>query len=161
MQANSDTTFSPLRAGTRDRLHGQRPCAIQQPRRSPGAGVARWLAMGTLAITAMTSHVGAAFAATASAHAMLADAERARRHADAVVEFRQQHFAVAYGRFAELADEGHAPSALLALAMVRHGPALFGGQWSASAGQLRRWSAMANSDLRDQAPRISGYERVE
>lgn len=40
------------------------------------------------------------------------------RHARAVVAFRAGRFADAYGRFAGPADDGHAPSALMALAMA-------------------------------------------
>lgn len=60
----------------------------------------------------------------------------------AVDAFRAQHYAAAFGRFAELADAGHAPSARLALVMLQNGPALFGAEWSASLDQQRRWNAM-------------------
>jgi hypothetical protein len=63
-------------------------------------------------------------------------------YADAVQSFRAQRYAAAYGRFARLADEGHAPSAQLALVMVRNGHALFGNEWSATPEQQRRWSAL-------------------
>ena len=34
-------------------------------------------------------------------------------------------------------------AASMALAMVVHGPALFGSDWSATNGQLQRWNALA------------------
>ena len=43
----------------------------------------------------------------------------------------------AYGRFAALADDGDGGSALLALAMVRHGPALYRSEWSITEGHVR------------------------
>ena len=58
-----------------------------------------------------------------------------QRHADAVAAFQAQRYSVAYGRFAGLADDGHAPSALMALALVRYAP-VFGAEWSASPEQL-------------------------
>ncbi len=49
-------------------------------------------------------------------------------------------WAAAYGRFALLADAGHAESARIALLMLRHGPRLYGSSWSASAEQIGHWS---------------------
>lgn len=63
-------------------------------------------------------------------------------HDRAVDAFRAQHYAAAFGRFVELADAGHVPSARLALVMLQNGPALFGSDWSASLDQQRRWNAM-------------------
>lgn len=59
--------------------------------------------------------------------------------------FRIARYSAAYGRFAQLADAGHAPSARIALLMVGEGVALFDSAWSASPGQLRRWQALAAS----------------
>jgi hypothetical protein len=84
-----------------------------------------------------------------------------RRQAQAVQAFQALQYADAYGRFAALADEGDAPSALLALAMVRHGPALFRSEWSATHGQLQRWSALALQDLREHGPLIAAHDRGE
>ena len=54
----------------------------------------------------------------------------------AVYQQAQQHFrsgrrAAAYGRFAALAEAGHAPSAQIALLMQRQGLELFGTAWDA------------------------------
>jgi Ni/Co efflux regulator RcnB len=64
--------------------------------------------------------------------------------------FREHRYAAAYGRFATLADSGHAPSAHLALTMLRQGPVLFGSAWTASVPQQRRWSVLAVEDTRRQ-----------
>jgi hypothetical protein len=79
----------------------------------------------------------------------------------AALAFRERHFAQAYGEFARRADAGDASAALSALVMARHGPALFDSAWSATPGQLRRWTALALSDLRRHAPEISGDDRRE
>jgi hypothetical protein len=57
--------------------------------------------------------------------------------------FMERRFAEAYGRYAERADAGDRAAASMALAMVVHGPAVFGSDWSATSGQLQRWSALA------------------
>jgi hypothetical protein len=63
--------------------------------------------------------------------------------AQALEQFRIGHRAAAYARLTRLADAGHAPSAQLALLMLRHGKAMFGAEWSATAGQQLRWHADA------------------
>jgi hypothetical protein len=65
----------------------------------------------------------------------------------AVYQQAQQHFrsgrrAAAYGRFAALADAGHAPSAQIALLMQRQGLELFGTAWDATPAQQQRWNAL-------------------
>jgi hypothetical protein len=60
--------------------------------------------------------------------------------------FRQQRYSAAYGRLVRLADAGHAPSAQVALLMLRHGPDLFGTAWDATPAQQRRWSQLAASE---------------
>lgn len=87
----------------------------------------------------------------------------AQRHTEAMRCLRQGEFAAAYGRFAALADEGHAPAAYLALALLRNGVAQFGSQWSATPGQLQRWGALLQRDLNAEAPNldISQFERDE
>ncbi len=65
-----------------------------------------------------------------------------RSHADAMASFRQGRFPEAYGRFIELADSGHAPSAGIALFMFAHGTELFGRDWDVSQEQLTEWSRL-------------------
>ena len=50
--------------------------------------------------------------------------EYTQRYGDAVHALGTQRYSAAYGRFAALADEGHAPSALMALAMVTYRPSM-------------------------------------
>lgn len=68
----------------------------------------------------------------------------------AVQSFREQRYSSAYGRFAQLADAGHVPSAQLALVMYRNGPTLFGNDWSATPGQQRRWNALVINNARSR-----------
>lgn len=83
------------------------------------------------------------------------------RHAQAVQAFQSGRYADAYGRFAGLADEGHAPSALMALAMVCEGPTTFGSEWSATPGQLLRWSALAMREATERRLAIPDHDRGE
>jgi hypothetical protein len=71
-------------------------------------------------------------------------------YAQATALFRTQRYSAAYARFAKLADEGHAPSAALALMMYRNGPALFGTPWSASGRQQRSWNALVVNHARNR-----------
>jgi hypothetical protein len=63
-------------------------------------------------------------------------------YAQAQQYFRSGRRAAAYGRFAALADAGHAPSAQIALLMQRQGTELFGTAWDATPAQQRRWTAL-------------------
>lgn len=70
-------------------------------------------------------------------------------YAHAVRSFRAQRFSDAYGRFAQLADAGHVPSAQLALVMYRNGSRLFDSNWSAAPSQLQRWNALVINNVLD------------
>lgn len=63
--------------------------------------------------------------------------------ADALQLYRHGHFDAAYERFVHLADTGHAESARIALVMLRHGPDLYGSQWSATPDQVGAWERTA------------------
>jgi len=89
------------------------------------------------------------------------DPDLVPRFGDAVRLFRARDYAGAYGRFAELADRGHAPSAQWALAMVSQGPLLFGSEWSATEAQMRRWSALSARDVRERAVLLAEHSRGE
>jgi hypothetical protein len=93
------------------------------------------------------AEVGAGF--TAAARAAALQLVRAGRHAQA------------YAEFAALADHDDPAAALIALAMVGHGPSLFGSAWSATPGQLRRWSEIAAADAQRQRERIPEHDRGE
>jgi hypothetical protein len=138
------------------------------PRRVRGTGP--WLAAAPmLAVCGLTIAAALIIGATAKATAALsrptgfqiAGAEQMRRQAQAAQAFQARQYAMAYGRFAELADAGDPPSALMALSMVRHGPSIFGSQWSATPAQLQRWSTLALQDVREHSVQIAEHDRGE
>lgn len=142
--------------------------SLPAPRHVRGTGP--WLAaVPMLAVMALT--IGAALIASATAKAtvalsparaiQVAGAEQMRRQVLAAQAFQAREYATAYGRFAELADTGDAPSALMALAMLRHGPSMFGSDWSITPGQVQRWSAIALQDVRDYGLAIAMHDRGE
>jgi hypothetical protein len=144
--------------------------AEQPPQRRRARGAGPWLAAAPmLAVLAMVIGSALILGATAKAttdlthskRIAIAGAEQMRRQAQAVQAFQAREYADAYGRFAALADEGDATSALMALTLVRHGPRVFGSQWSATAGQLQRWSTMALTDVQQHAPQIAQHDRGE
>ena len=138
------------------------------PRRVRGSGP--WLAAApmlaviglTIATALIVGTTSKATAALAPAKSMqLAGAEQMRRQAQAVQAFQAREYPMAYGRFAELADAGDAPSALMALAMMRHGTAMFGSDWSITPGQVHRWSEIALRDVRDYGTAVAQHDRGE
>ena len=89
-------------------------------------------------------------------------AEYTQRYDDALHALGTQRYSAAYGRFAALADEGHAPSALMALAMVTFPPSMSGAaQWSVTSAQLQRWSALVAREVRENDSLIAEYPRGE
>lgn len=58
--------------------------------------------------------------------------------------YHDDRYAAAYGRLIELADEGHAEAARIALLMLRFGPTLYRSQWSATQEQIQHWLALAS-----------------
>jgi len=58
----------------------------------------------------------------------------------AVSLYREGHWAQSFERLATLADQDHAPSAKLALLMLRHGPSLYGVRFAARPTQVARWA---------------------
>lgn len=100
-----------------------------------------------LAVTGATlaaiGRIAEAGAATRPAGARMREAPPPPTTSQVDTLFLARRYAEAYGRYAELADAGDAAAASIALAMVVHGPALFSADWSATSGQLQRWSALA------------------
>jgi hypothetical protein len=98
-----------------------------------------------LAVLALSLNLGpgpvAAQAASPCTQA-LGSAAATTLEGQARLEFRQGHYAAAYGRYVRLADAGHVPSAELALLMLRNGPQLFGSAWTASEKQQTCWNAL-------------------
>lgn len=87
--------------------------------------------------------------------------EQTQKYDDALQALTEQRYSVAYGRFAALADQGHAPAALMALAMVTYPPTRVDPQWSATPGQLRRWTTLAMDEVRARTSVIARNERGE
>ncbi len=76
-------------------------------------------------------------------------AESAQERFECAMElYRTQRFAGAFGRLAQLADQGHAEAARIAWMMVRHGKALYGSEWEATPMQWQRWSEVVLLDAR-------------
>lgn len=67
----------------------------------------------------------------------------ARRLQSAMNAMQQCRWPEAFEQFASLADEGHPHAARQALLFAQRGTRLFGGQYRASADQLRAWSRIA------------------
>jgi len=68
---------------------------------------------------------------------------QAQRHAVALRHCDACQWEQAYAALARLADEGHAPSAHLALLMATQGPALFREAFFASALQRAHWGHLS------------------
>jgi hypothetical protein len=129
-----------------------------------------WLAVRTVAAMALSA-IAATLIALAPARAGAAPRPPAGGQAEAppatvleqraIEAFLARRFAEAYGRFAELADQGHAPSAWMALMLVSNGPAQFGADWSATPGQLQRWNALATRHAQERSVRIPVHDRGE
>lgn len=143
--------------------------AVPSPRRLGGsprrrvASTLSWL-VAALAIVSALVIVGSARATALRSQpsaSVLSGGEQMRRQAEAVQAFRAGRYAAAYGRFAELADEGDGGAALIALTMLRHGPLLFGSEWSITDGQLERWSEIALEDVRYRGAWIAAHDRGE
>jgi hypothetical protein len=133
------------------------------PGTAPLRAAAPVLAVCALAIGAALIIAGTVKATVdrAQQHIQVAGAEQMRRQAEAARAFRSGQYASAYGRYAELADEGDAQSAAMALILVHQGLSMFGSEWSASLGQLLRWSALAQADMRERAAVIAEHDRGE
>jgi len=144
-------TPNPLRLAWRHRVHAER--AAPTSRRRP----ARWRAVALLGAVASVLGLGLAGAGPARAD----DGVMPARVDGAAQAFRERRFAQAYADFVRRADAGDTSAALPALAMARHGPALFDSAWSATPGQLRRWTALALADLRSHTTQITDHDRGE
>lgn len=91
-------------------------------------------------------HVLVALLLCANAAAATSSVDAARSHAqfnEAMDLYSLGKWAAAYGRFASLADQGHAEAARIALLMLRHGSRLYGHDWGASQPQINQWMTLA------------------
>ncbi|MBL8349125.1 MAG: hypothetical protein JNL87_02325 [Burkholderiaceae bacterium] len=84
----------------------------------------------------------AALAMPWAASAASASDPLAERHAEALLAYENCHWATAFQAFSALADEGHRPSARVALLMAARGPALYGQSFEAGAPQRQRWAGL-------------------
>jgi len=102
----------------------------------------RWPLAATL--LALCLNLGPASAAGPDAHSCVQTlgTSTAALESAAQQAFRDHRYAAAYGRYARLADAGHAPSAELALLMLLNGPALFGSDWTATEKQQTCWNTL-------------------
>jgi hypothetical protein len=94
----------------------------------------------TAMILSLASGVLAADQRMPAASARPSPAEVA--HARALDSFRRARFPEAYGRFVQLANNGHAPSARIALWMCEQGPTVFGSDWDCTPDEVEDWRAL-------------------
>jgi TPR repeat protein len=111
--------------------------------------------LASLILVLPTLLAGAAMAQSRAASGQ--DEIHQAQFADAVGLFRAQRYPQAYGRFIELAERGHAPSAQMALMMYSNGPTVFGSDWDANTDQLRRWQRLTL--VASSMPRDDGTAR--
>jgi hypothetical protein len=118
-----------------------------------------------LAVTAVTlaalERVTEAGASTRPAAARMRAAPPTLTPTQVHALFLDGRYAEAYGRYAALADAGDPVAASMALAMVLHGPAVFGSDWSATSGQWQRWSALARQLAGQREASIVAHDRAE
>jgi hypothetical protein len=99
----------------------------------------------------------AAFVLCANASAATPSADAAKPESqfnEAMDLYSVGKWAGAYGRFAALADQGHAEAARIAILMLRYGSRLYGHDWGASQPQINQWMKLAlqrMDDLRAEA----------
>ena len=115
----------------------------------------------TAATLAAIGHITDALAPPLPAGARLREAPALAPTAQVHSLFLARRYAEAYGRYANLADAGDPAAASMALAMVVHGPALFGSDWSATSGQMQRWSALAQQFALQSESSIVAQHRGE
>ena len=60
----------------------------------------------------------------------------------AMEEYKDGDWDIAYERFAALASRGHAESAQIVLQMLQYGSGLYGKKWEATEAQLNRWASI-------------------
>ena len=90
----------------------------------------------TLAVMTLASLLPLTVAAQA-----LPDNDHEMRFAAAQGEYDVGHYAAAFTAFSALADAGHAPSARIALQMLRNGPSLYHVRFTAGPKQMERWAS--------------------
>jgi hypothetical protein len=77
-----------------------------------------------------------------------------RMHAKALELLLQGRVSQAYGRFVDLANAGHGPSARYALWMCTQGLEVFGKDWDCAAHEVEDWARLAGI----AAPRMAARQ---
>ena len=115
----------------------------------------------TAATLAAIGHITDAGAPTRPSGARMRESPALAPMSQVHTLFLARRYAEAYGRYAALADAGDPAAASMALTMVVHGPALFGSDWSATSGQMQRWSALAQQFALQSESSIVAQHRGE
>ena len=89
------------------------------------------------------AQLGQARDGVAAAAPGTSDSEPDARFQEAMLAYERNHWSLAFGLLAALADDGHAEAARIALQMQRHGPALYRSEFGASAERIERWMLVA------------------
>ena len=99
-----------------------------------------------LACALATALPAAAAGPLASAAARAAAPEPGQRLFERALQLHREHrHAGAYGRLAQLADQGHPGAAHIAWVMAVHGQALYGSDFDATPEQLQHWREIAQA----------------
>jgi hypothetical protein len=104
------------------------------------------LATATLCVACASAHAqsNVAFAAARPAPAAVS-AIAQTGFAEALGLYRSGRYSAAYGRFITLAAAGQPDAARFALHMLRHGPELYGTDWSAAPSQVAAWERLVGT----------------
>lgn len=89
------------------------------------------------------------------AHAQISQSSAMGTFSEAMGYYELGKWPAAYGRFAVLADHGHADAARIALFMYHFGPRLYGSAWDASEYQLEHWLQLASQQMANKMGAIS------
>lgn len=104
--------------------------------------------LGSISIACAAANAAPPFVTPDSRSLQSLTPAQAQVQAEAMTAFHERRYPAAFGRFAQLADAGHVPSAEVALVMFRHGSTLFGSDWTASAPQVAKWQALVINNAR-------------
>ena len=104
-----------------------------------GAFESRWFSTALQGAALVLCLLASASGVHAQTTALPALTTVAQRFDAARVEYERNHWPEAYAALSALADSGHAEAARMALQMRQYGPALYGRELVASAGQVALW----------------------
>ena len=104
-----------------------------------GAFDLRWFCKAWMALTIALGGLAAANDIQAQTVSPSTPPTVAQRFDAALLVYERNHWPEAYAALTALADSGHPEAARMALQMRQYGPALYGREFVASAGQLAQW----------------------